>query len=207
MELWAVVLAAGQARRMGGIPKPLIPVDGEPMVRRVLRRALEVADRAAVVVGFSAEQVEAAVFDLGSPRIVIVRNPRFAEGMSTSLKAGIGALPPEAAGALVMLADQPGVSVDSLRLLKNAWRRPLGPSAACPVVACRYPDGNPGPPCILGRAIWGKLAALEGDRGARQVLARLGPWIHAVEAPVEELADIDTPADLAAWRQGRAARL
>ncbi len=191
--LWAVVLAAGQARRMGGRPKPLCPVEGEPMVRRVVRRALEAVDGGVVVVvGAHAPAVAKGVQGLG-PRVVTVVNPRFAEGMSTSLKAGIHALPPVAGGALILLADQPGVSAGLLRRLKMAWQ---GGVAA----ACRYPDGSAGPPCILGKELWPQVEGLSGDEGARRILAHLASRLVLVEADASQLADVDTPEDLEDWR-------
>lgn len=193
--LWAVVLAAGEARRMGGRPKPLCEVGGEPMVRRVVRRALQAVDGGVVVVvGAHAPLVAAAVEGLG-PRVATVENPRFAEGMSTSLKAGIGALPPSACGALVLLADQPGVSAALLRSLQAAWRGALA-------AACRYPDGTAGPPCILGKALWPRVQALAGDQGARRILSELGPRLALVQAPAAQLVDVDTPEDLEAWQVG-----
>lgn len=187
--LWALVLAAGESRRMGGRLKQLAEVAGEPMVRRAVRLALEaVPGRVVVVVGAGAEQVARAVRDLGA-RLVVVLNPDFARGMSTSLKAGVASLPEGVPGVLVMLADQPAVTASLLGRLQAAWPGHLA-------AACRYPDGGLGPPCILGREVWREVEALEGDEGARRILRRLGPGVAAVDPSPEELADVDTPQDL-----------
>lgn len=194
-ELWALVLAAGESRRMGGRLKQLIEVAGQPMVRRAVRLALEaVPGRVVVVVGAGAEQVAAAVRDLGD-RVVIVANPDFARGMSASLKVGVAALPEDVPGVMVLLADQPAVTPALLGRLRASW-------PGHPAAACRYADGGLGPPCILGREVWSEVEALKGDEGARRILRRLGPRVAVVDAAPEQLVDVDTPRDLGRFGSG-----
>ena len=109
----ALVLAAGRSTRMGGPNKLLAEIDGRPLVRIAAEQAL--ASRASpviVVTGHQRERVERAL--AGLP-VTFVHNPDFAEGLSTSLKAGIAAVPAEADGAIVCLGDMPQVSADADR--------------------------------------------------------------------------------------------
>lgn len=198
--IWAVVLAAGRGRRMaasagqtgeGETPKQLLCIAGEPMVRRVVRTALEAGvDGAAVVVGAAAGAVAEALHGLDVDRVRIVYNPDHERGMSTSLLLGVASLPAEVSGALVLLADQPAVTAGLLRDVIDAGRG--GPASAC-----RYPTGGLGPPCLFHRSTWPELASLRGDRGARSVLTRLGSLARVVEAPAGLLVDVDTVGDLA----------
>ena len=188
-EVWAVVLAAGESRRMGGRAKQLIEVDGEPLVRRAVRVALEAgAAGVVVVVGAAAPEVERAVAGFGA-RVRTAFNAAYASGMATSLQAGIAALPETATGALILLADQPQVTAGLVARVMEAGR-------TAPAAACRYPDGSLGPPCVLNRPVWGQVARLEGDRGARAILRALGPQVAEIRPEAAELLDIDTPADL-----------
>lgn len=188
--VWAVVLAAGQSRRMGGRPKQLIALDGEPLVRRAVRVALEAGVAGVVVVcGAAAEEVKRAVEGLDE-RIRTVFNPAYASGMASSLRTGIAALPPDATAALVLLADQPRISAGLVG-------RVLQAALTAPASACRYPDGSLGPPSVLSRPLWDQVARLEGDRGARRLLQALGPQVAVVEPEAAELWDLDTPEDLA----------
>ncbi|MBE3598447.1 MAG: nucleotidyltransferase family protein [Limnochordaceae bacterium] len=193
-EVWAVVLAAGEGRRMlagrSTLPKPVLPVEGEPMVRRVVRRAFEAGvDGVVVVAGAAAGEVLEALHGLDVERLRVLYNADWQRGMSTSLRAGVFALPAEAACALVLLADQPAVTAELLRKVIEASR-------GAPAAACRYPGGHLGPPCVLDRSTWPALREIAGDQGARRVLASLGARVQAVEAPEAELADVDTPEDL-----------
>ena len=195
--VWAVVLAAGLATRMGGLSKPLLPVGGEPMVRRVVRAALRGGAAGAVVVaGPHAEAVRRAVAEEGE-RVRMVFNPYHATGMASSLRAGVAALPEQACGALVLLADQPWVSAALVARVIAAGQGVLA-------AACRYPDGGPGPPCLLDRAVWPRLRELQGDQGARRLLRDLAGQLRLVAAPEQELRDVDRPEDLAALAEGLA---
>lgn len=189
-EIWAVVLAAGESRRMGGRPKQLLELEGEPLVRRAVRVALSAGAAGVVVVsGAAAAEVERAVAGFGQ-RVRTAYNPAYASGMASSLQVGIAALPETATGALVLLADQPRVGAALVGKVLEAGRR----AAAA---ACRYPDGGLGPPCVLNRPVWDEVARLEGDRGARAILRALGPQVAVVRADPAELLDVDTPEDLA----------
>ncbi len=181
-----VLLAAGRASRMGEESghKLLALFDGEPLVRRAARAALEVGAVHAVV-GFRGEAIEEALAGLD---VDIVRNPDFASGMAGSLAAGIARVSPEAAGALLLLADMPGLSAAHLAKLAAAFRAGRGKA----IVRASH-DGRRGNPVILPRAAFEELRKLTGDLGARAIVES-GEY-EVVDVEIGEAAhlDVDTP--------------
>jgi molybdenum cofactor cytidylyltransferase len=200
VEVGAIVLAAGRSSRYraaGGreATKLLAPLGGEPLARRAVEAALRSRARPAIVVtGWARAEVEAALADLP---VVFAYNADFAAGLATSLRAGLAALPSGAAGALVLLADMPGVEPALIDRLIAAF-------AAAPTALAVVPmrGGRRGNPTLLARALFPALARLEGDEGARRLLDRLDrASIVAVEVEDEGATfDVDTPADLATAR-------
>ena len=183
----AIILAAGRAARMGRL-KQLLPVEGRPMVRRVAE-AVCAANLAQVVavIGAQAEAVTAALADLP---LEIVVNATWREGMSASLRAGLRALRPDIGAALVVLADQPALTPDLLRLLVDRYR-----ATGAPIVVPRY-QGRRGNPVLWDRALFPDLLAVEGDRGGRDLLKRyqdLVEWVDVDDPAV--LLDVDTRRD------------
>jgi molybdenum cofactor cytidylyltransferase len=183
-----VVLAAGSSARMGR-PKQLLPVDGRPLLEGVMARACASRlDEVVVVLGANAEAITAAV-GLGRARAVV--NPDHASGMSSSLRAGLAALGPGVDRAVVILGDQPAVSVALLDELLDLQARSGLPAAALSFGGLLHP------PVVLARELWGDLAELEGDVGCR-ALIRARPELVAA-LPVSEDArhpvDVDTPED------------
>jgi CTP:molybdopterin cytidylyltransferase MocA len=178
-----VVLAAGRGSRFSGDTHKLLAPLG-PGGRRVVDHVLDAVTaaglgRAYLVVG--AVDVEGV-----PPGVVVVRNPRWADGLATSLRAGIDAAAADGFGAVVVgLADQPGVPAE-------AWRR-VGASPA-PVAVAVYDDGGRGHPVRLAAAVWDGLPEA-GEAGARGLLTG---DVAAVPCP-GSLADIDTLEDLRAW--------
>jgi molybdenum cofactor cytidylyltransferase len=190
-RLAAIVLAAGRSTRMGGPNKLLVPIDGEPMVRHAVRAA-EAAGLAEIVVvtGHMREEVEAAL--AGLP-VRFVHNPRFAEGLSTSLKAGVAALSPEIDGAFVLLGDMPRIGPEHLRALAAAFDPAAGRGIVVPVR-----DGRRGNPVLWGRAFFSTFAGLEGDTGARHLIDQFPEAVAEVVMPDRaSLVDVDTPEALA----------
>lgn len=185
MTTAALVLAAGSASRFGAT-KQLAELDGRPLIAHVVEIALSVgADDVVVVLGHDADRVASAV--PVDPRVRTVRNEHHAEGMASSLVAGVTALGAEVEVAVVLLADQPGIAPDAVRRVAAAAE---GHDAARAV----YGDG-PGHPVAFDRHAFERLRGLRGDVGARDLLADM----DVAEVPVagDTPRDVDTPADLA----------
>jgi CTP:molybdopterin cytidylyltransferase MocA len=178
----ALVLAAGQATRMGG-SKLTLALDGRPVIAHVLDAAAGAGLPALVVTGAHAESVRAAI---APTRTCHARD--HALGMGHSIAAGIGAVPEDWSGALVLLGDMPFVRPETLCTLADALRG--GALAVVPVHGNRR--GNP---AGFARAAYPALRALKGDRGGAALLDRL----DAVAVPVADPGihrDIDRPEDL-----------
>ena len=181
----ALVLAAGQARRFGA-PKLLAPLQGQPLIWHTVQRVLEASVGEVIVVsGGAHEQLADA---LGGLPVRIVRNPRFEEGLSTSLKVGITAAGQTA--VLVALGDQPTVPTHVIRDLVRVYR-----ATGKPIVCPRY-NGEIGNPVVLSPAVFPELLQLRGDRGARRVVERDASRVSEVPFKFEMPKDIDTPGDL-----------
>jgi molybdenum cofactor cytidylyltransferase len=183
----AVVLAAGRATRMGG-GKLLLPIGGRPMVQRVVDAALasKVA-QTVVVVGSQAEEVRRILEDRP---VTIVENQDYADGMSSSLRAGLAAVDPGCGGVLILLGDQPFVGPALIDALVDRF-------AACGKAVVRpVADGRPGNPVLVGVALVPELLAEKGDVGGRRVVGRHADdvCLVTVDDP-RELADIDSPQD------------
>lgn len=193
-QVAAVVLAAGRGSRMGAA-KQLEELDGKPLVRWAAEAALGSAARPVVVVtGYEGERVAAAL--AGLP-VVLVHNPRFAEGLATSLRAGLAQLDqgPPVAGALICLGDMPRVTSAHLDRLMTAFD-----PVAAPIVVptCERKRGNP---VLWAHRYFPELRELRGDVGARGLLEQHAEQV--VFLPLEDpaiLLDVDTPQALAALR-------
>lgn len=187
--LHVVVLAAGLASRYGS-PKLLAHVEGSPMLARTIRTAVAVAGRDAVtvVLGAGVAHLEPLV-RLESAAAAF--NPQFAEGIASSIRAGVAGVPAGTRAVMILLADQVAVTADDLRRLTTCWTRQ--PDR---IVAASY-AGTIGAPAVFPSDLFPELAALEGDRGARTVLSSHPERVVAVHMPTAAI-DVDTPLDLAA---------
>lgn len=189
VRVGAILLAAGASRRMG-VPKQLLGYGGQSLLRRAAEAALgSGARRVVAVLGADAGLLEP---ELAGLAVEVVVNPLWAEGMSTSLRAGLEALqagpepPPEA--VLLVLCDQPHVDARFLgRLVALQAREGAG------IVASEY-AGTVGVPALFAARFFPELAALAGDRGARQILLRHPGEVRLVEFPLGAV-DVDTPED------------
>jgi CTP:molybdopterin cytidylyltransferase MocA/NifU-like protein involved in Fe-S cluster formation len=182
----AVVLAAGLARRFGA--QKLLAPFGESTVIRTLVEALRGSgvEYIITVVGAGGDAIRTALAGLPVTWAVNAEPQR---GMSSSIVAGLAALPPDAGALLVVLGDQPTVSAAVIDRLIGEWRSGNGP-----IVAPRY-RGLRGNPVLFDRSLLQALRSLEGDRGARDLLvAEPGLVVH-VELTDPPPLDVDTPAD------------
>src|SRR3954447_19136556 len=189
-----LVLAAGRSTRMGGPNKLLEEINGKPLVRHVVEHVLASRARPVIVVtGHQKERVERAL--AGLP-VTFVHNPDFADGLSTSLKAGIAAVAADADGVIVCLGDMPQVSAVLIDRLIATFDPERGALVAIPTIA-----GKRGNPVLWSRRFFPDLMTVEGDVGARHLI---GGYAEAVvEVPVEDaaaLTDVDTPEALTAVR-------
>jgi molybdenum cofactor cytidylyltransferase len=191
----AIVLAAGKSSRMGA-HKLLLPLGGQALVAHVvLAASASSASSVLVVLGHQADQVAAA---LPESRATTVVNPDYAEGMATSVRAGIVALPTEATAALILLGDQPLFTTAMIeRMLTTSA------NAQENIIAASY-AGRRGNPVLFPRSLFGEVSAVHGDEGARAVVARHANRLVLVEFGDERAAlDADAPDDyqriVAAW--------
>ncbi len=186
-RLAAVVLGAGRSSRMGGPNKLTQEIGGKPLVRIAAEAALGSRARPVIVVtGHDREQVGAAVQGLD---VRLVHNPDFADGLSTSLKAGLAAVPDDVDGAIVCLADMPQVDAALIDRMLAAFDPEKGALIVVPTV-----EGRRGNPVVWSRRFFAELAGLEGDVGARHVLARYPEAVAEVVMSGEAaFADVDTP--------------
>jgi molybdenum cofactor cytidylyltransferase len=191
----ALLLAAGQSRRMGGPNKLVAEIDGRPMVARVAQRLLSSHARPIVaVLGNQADAVDAA---LGKLPVERVRNPAFAEGLSTSLKRGLAALPADIDGVVVCLGDMPLVTGRDLDRLIAAFNPLEGRAIIVP--ARRGKRGNP---VLWARRFFPEMAGLAGDVGAKHLIGEHAELVYEVEMDSDGvLVDVDTPDALAALRE------
>lgn len=193
----AVILAAGRSARMGqGINKLMEEVGGVPVIRRVVEAALASRARPVVVVtGHERGRIAAALDGLD---VSFAHNPDHASGMASSLRAGIAAVPETAAGALVVLGDMPLLGADVIDRLISAHAPDEGRLICVPVE-----DGQRGHPVLWSRRYFADLGALEGDVGARHILAANQDAVAEVAITgAGAFLDVDTPQLLA---QARAA--
>ena len=185
-KIAGVVFAAGASSRMGR-NKLLLTLAGETLAHRMVRQVLEAGlAPVMIVVGRDAEAMREAVVDLPCR---IVDNTRYEEGMSTSFKAAIAAMPEDADAAMFMLADQPFVTVDMLKQAVETYQR-----GEARLVVSDY-DGVMAPPHLWHRDYFDELASGEGDQGAKRFINRHIEEAAILRFPGDALFDIDLPED------------
>jgi molybdenum cofactor cytidylyltransferase len=193
-KLAALVLAAGRSTRMGGPNKLLAEIGGRPLVRIATEQALASQARPVIVVtGHQRERVEAALAGLD---VRFVHNPDYTDGISTSVKAGIAAVPGDADGAIVCLGDMPQVDAKLIDHLLAAFDPEKGALVVVPSM-----DGKRGNPVVWSRRFFPELGALGGDVGARHLIASYPEAV--AEVPVAGrgvFVDVDTPDALSELR-------
>ncbi|HPG21848.1 MAG TPA: nucleotidyltransferase family protein [Amaricoccus sp.] len=195
----AILLAAGEARRMRGRDKLLEAIGGRPALRHAAEAALASrADRVLVVLPPEAAPRREA---LAGAAVEIVVAADCTEGMAASLRAGLEAVDPGTDAVVILLADMPEIGSEAIDRLIAAF----DPAAGREILRATAADGRPGHPVLFGRRFFGQLAALKGDRGARSVIAGApaGSVLHVPIAGRAALLDLDTPEDWDAWRAGR----
>ena len=182
----AILLAAGLSRRFGR-PKQLAELEGAALVRRALA-TLERApvDEIVVVVGHRAADVAKAFPETEAK---VVYNEDYREGIGSSLKRGLAELDGDSSAVLVCLADQPFVTPVLIARIVSRYRR-----TGADVVAS-YSNGHVSPPVLFSSGLYGEIAKLRSDRGARAIIDD-HPGYEKVRARPSALLDVDTEDDL-----------
>jgi molybdenum cofactor cytidylyltransferase len=182
-----VILAAGGSRRLGR-PKQLLSVLGEPLLRRVVRMAVDVdPDHLIVVLGSSAYDCVPVIKDCG---VDIVVNPFWESGLAGSIRLGVERAEEQGASSvLFLLADQPWLNSE---VIGRFLERVNGQTDA--IISARY-DGILGAPMMFGSDWFPQLKNLEGDQGARNLVAKEGGRVEVIDWS-EGALDLDTPEDL-----------
>lgn len=186
MEISALVLAAGASQRMPGQNKLLLPLGAKTIIAHTVDHLLQSkAGEVIVVLGHEAEAVQRA---LSGREVVFTTNPDFAEGLSTSIIAGLQAASKSARGFLISLGDQPLVTFPELNLLMQGFASAGDYSIIAPVYR-----GRRGNPVIFDRSHLPEMLAISGDAGCKAIIARHAQRVLEVEMQTNHvLRDVDT---------------
>jgi molybdenum cofactor cytidylyltransferase len=182
----ALVLAGGASRRMGGA-KLRLEHRGETLLARAVVTAQRVCGRVLVVVGAYAEAYRAEALRLGAE---VVDNPDWAEGLASSLRAGVRAAG-QVERVLVVLADQPFVTATHLKTLLET-----ADTTEAELVFSRYPGGGLGAPTVITKSLFAQVRSLQGDRGAKALVRGAAT---TGEVPLADPRDVDTPEEATRW--------
>jgi molybdenum cofactor cytidylyltransferase len=175
-----------------GTPKLLLNLSGRSVLRHVVDHAR--ASRCEEIVVVVGEAADRLTEEVRTPRVRVVVNDRYREGMGTSLAAGVSALPPECDAAVVLLGDQPCVTAEVIDTLIGAYRR-----TGKPIVASRYGDVA-GAPTLIGATLFNEARRLDGDIGGRFLIQRHPDLVEEVQVPPSAAVDVDTPEEFARLR-------
>ena len=191
----AVVLAAGQSRRMGSVNKLLEPVDGEPLIRRTVSSIVNSGAQSVIVVtGHEGDRVKAALSGLD---VTFASNPDYADGLSTSLKVGLSRVPPQCDGAVICLGDMPNLSTPHIDALIAAYRPEAGQAIVVPVH-----KGKRGNPVLWDKRFFEGISEVSGDVGARHLIGTYAELVTEVDfGDTAVLTDLDTPEQWSKFRE------
>ena len=171
-----------------GHNKLFVRLQGESLLRRAVRTALTAGlEPVLVVLGHESARAQA---ELAGLECTPVLNPHYAEGIHTSLRAGIAAVPAEVSGALVMLGDMPFVTRDMLQAVVSRYR-----ASSAPLVVSNY-EGIDAPPTLYDKSLFSELGALQGEGCGKKVVKRHRDQCLEVAWPASALRDMDVPADV-----------
>ena len=190
LHVGAVLLAAGEGRRMGGVAKPLIRLQGVPLISRKLV-ALSGAgvDEVVIVTGYASGEVEQQV---QSFPVTLVHNPSHAEGQEGSVRLGLAALSGEFDAAFVLLSDQPLIAADDLIELIGAFKKRAAGHVVVPFV-----NGQRGNPILLDEVALAEIQMSETNLACRHLIDNNPELVHVHETGnTHFITDLDTPGDL-----------
>jgi molybdenum cofactor cytidylyltransferase len=182
-----LVLAAGTSSRLGTQTKQLLPWQDTTMLGWVVRRVeASLLDEVVVVVGHQAEEIRRQV---AVHRARFVEAPDFHEGCTSSIRAGLEALHPQAEAVVLILGDQPGIERDTIAAVVEGWRH-----LPTPIVRVSY-RGRSGHPMLFAKALFGQLKALHGDKGVWKLCDAHPEWLREVAVDRPYPGDVNTWED------------
>lgn len=188
-----VILAAGQSKRMGSINKLLAPVNGKSMVEHALDAAL--GSQAAPVIVVTGHEAERLAPVVGVAGVRVVHNPDYAGGLSTSVRVGLGAVPEDCDGAIMMLSDMPEIDARHLDMLIAAFDPTEGRAICVPTWRGKF--GNP---TLWAKRFFDEMRGLDGDTGAKHLIGTYSEVVAEVAMDSDAvLTDLDSPEALAAF--------
>jgi len=188
MNVVGIILAAGEGTRMGGAVKQMLPFNGKTVVEQVIdNTTASLLQQIFVVIGHRAELITPL---LSGRAVTVVHNSDYRKGQSSSLKAGLRALPDGVDAVLFMLGDQPLVTPHTINRILNVFNR-----SQSPIVIPVY-KGERGNPVLFSRETFSDLSALDGDSGGRTLFKEYDGRILEVEVDDPHiLSDLDTLED------------
>ncbi len=178
-----VVLAAGTSSRLGR-PKQLLELRGRPLLQYAIDAAAGSGlEEVVVVLGHESERIASALALPSGARVVI--NDDYESGQSASLRTGLSSVDSRADAAAILLGDQPGLTSAAIRKVLDTFRE-----SDAPIVRALW-QGTPGHPVVLARSEWESVRRLEGDKGARDLVAA-SARSEVIEMDEPPVADVDT---------------
>ncbi|MBM3515637.1 MAG: 4-diphosphocytidyl-2C-methyl-D-erythritol kinase, partial [Alphaproteobacteria bacterium] len=196
-KMAAIVLAAGQSRRMGSFNKLLMPIEGVALIRRTVETVIGAGVGSVIVVtGYQADELRAQLAGLD---VKFVHNPRFDDGLSASLKSGLEAVPADCTAAIMCLGDMPAVTSAHIATLARGFDPASGRAIGVPVH-----HGKRGNPVLWARRFFDEMKSVTGDVGARHLIAANESLVYEVEFDdTAVLTDLDTLQQWAEFLSGR----
>lgn len=190
-----ILLAAGESKRMGS-PKQLLDIDGKSLLRRTAEVALATDCYPVVmVIGANKAQIAPEIIDLP---LTVIDNPMWHEGMSSSVKMGMAGLYmtyKDVEAVIMLVCDQPYVSVSLLERMIDVYR-----TKKPPIVACKYGE-EVGVPALFDRKLFEELLTLSGDKGAKPIVMNHLDEAYLITFEAGSV-DLDTPEDYEAFQKG-----
>ena len=189
--LSAIILAAGESRRMGVQNKLLLQIDSEVLIRKFVKSvSYSLVDAVLVVVGFEAEKIKAVLHDQS---VKFVENPSYEEGMTTSIQSGVKASSNESTGLMICLADMPFAETSDLNLLIQAFNDYRSTESSLIIVPVF--QGKRGNPVLFSEEFRDKILTHKGE-GCREIVRQFPHYVKEVSMENDNLLrDIDTPED------------
>ena len=187
----AIILAAGESRRMGVQNKLLLQIDSEVLIRKFVKSVSNsLVDAVLVVVGFEAEKIKAVLHDQA---VKFVENPSYEEGMTTSIQSGVKASSNESTGLMICLADMPFAETSDLNLLIQAFNDYQSTESSLIIVPVF--QGKRGNPVLFSEEFRDKILTHKGE-GCREIVRQFPHYVKEVSMENDNLLrDIDTPED------------